>query len=228
MEREILETLGQCSLFQGMASPEIETLCGELCAVRQRLSRGERLWLKGDAVRRCGVVLSGRLRAEEVSGSGRRHVAALHGPGAVFGDVLMVTRAGHSPVDLIAAEAAEVLLLSYESIMAGSGRDVALLRENLLDELAEKYWLLRRRLRYMAPRSLRARVARRLLDAAARGNTFSLGCTREELADQLGVNRSALSRELSRMRQEGLLDFYRDSFRLLDRPALEEAADPLA
>lgn len=47
-------------------------------------------------------------------------------------------------------------------------------------------------------------------------STFSLGCSREDLADLLGVNRSALSRELSRMREDGLIDCYRDSFRVLD------------
>ncbi len=227
MEENILHILRSCSFFRGMTTEEIAQLCQSLGAVRQRLRRGEMLWLTGDAVTRCGVVLSGRLRAEEVSGGGRRHVAALHGAGAVFGDVLMATREGRSPVDLLAAEDSEVLLLSYERIMGERGADGAhgRLRENLMDEMAEKYWQLRRRLRYLTPRSLRARIARRLLDAAGAGSTFSLGCSREELADLLGVNRSALSRELSRMRREGLLDFYRDSFRLLDRAALEAAAE---
>ena len=55
--------------------------------------------------------------------------------------------------------------------------------------------------------------------AALRGDsdTVSLGMTREEMADFLCVNRSALSRELSRMKQAGLIDCYRDTFRILKK-----------
>ena len=59
-----------------------------------------------------------------------------------------------------------------------------------------------------------------LLDEAKGSATFSLGISRENMADCLCVNRSALSRELARMKQEGLLDYYRDTFRLLDTEAL--------
>ena len=60
-----------------------------------------------------------------------------------------------------------------------------------------------------------------LADRSAEGGaTFSLGSTRENLADFLGVNRSALCRELSRMKAEGILDYYRDTFRILDMEAL--------
>ena len=59
-----------------------------------------------------------------------------------------------------------------------------------------------------------------LLDRAGDAATFSLGLSRENMADYLCVNRSALSRELGRMKQEGLLDYYRDTFRILDAEQL--------
>ena len=85
---------------------------------------------------------------------------------------------------------------------------------------------LRRRAEYLARRSLRARLAAFLLDAAADagGNTFSLGMRREDLAAYLGANRSALCRELSRLRAEGWIDCCRDSVRLIHTAALAESA----
>jgi CRP-like cAMP-binding protein len=176
------------------------------------------------------VLFRSRINAENVSSDGRRTILASHEPGGVFGDVLMSLPEAASPADILAAEDSEVLLIPFEKLMSGCPnccRAHTLLRENLLSEIAEKYWTMRRKIGWLSLHSLRGRVARLLLDEAARrrSDTFSLGCSREELADMLGVNRSALSRELGRMKTEGLLDFYRDSFKLLDRGRLNKAVD---
>ena len=216
-----LEILGQCGLFRSMTVPETEALLPCLRARRRELRRGELLWHSGDRVSECAVLLRGRLRAESVTESGTRQLMALHAPGALVGDVLMASRL-ESPVDVLAAEESELLLFPAEAILSGCEKNCAAhlrLRENLLAEIAEKYFAQRRRILWLSEPRLRGRIAARLLDEAQRqgADSFSLGCTREELAAVLGVNRSALSRELSRMRQEGLLDFRRDRFRLIDR-----------
>lgn len=220
-ETEILQKSG---LFDGMTAEETEKMCVCLRGRRRNMERGEALWHTGDAVSACALVLRGRLRAEAVSETGDRRIAALHGPASLVGDVLMAT-AGRSPVDVLACEDTEVLLLPFARIMGGCERCCVChvrLRENLLREIAGKFWAQRRRIAYLSEPSLRGRIAARLLDEARRtgSDTFSLHCTREELAELLGVNRSALSRELSRMAREGLIEVYRDSFRLLRRSDL--------
>jgi CRP-like cAMP-binding protein len=222
--------LSRCVLFQGMTEEEGLALCRCLGSRQAVYRKGELLWLYGDAVDHCGVVLRGRINAENVSSDGRRTIIASHEPGSVFGDVLMSLPEAVSPADILAAEDSEVLLMPFEKLMSGCPnccRAHTLLRRNLLAEIAEKYWSMRRKIGYLSLRSLRGRVARLLLDEAdrRRSDTFSLGCSREELADTLGVNRSALSRELGRMKTEGLLDFYRDSFKLLDPGALTKSVD---
>ena len=217
--------LSRCGLFRGMTEGERDALLDCLAARRRDFARGEALWLTGDRVDACAVVLAGQVRAETVSAAGERSVTALHGPGALVGDVLMATPDMASPVDVFAAADSAVLFLPFSRIMSGCGRCCEAhtrLRENLLSEIAGKFWTLRRKIGYLSCRSLRGRIAARLLDERARrgGDTFSLGGTREDLADLLGVNRSALSRELSRMRSDGLIDFWRDSFRLLDPEGL--------
>ena len=132
-------------------------------------------------------------------------------------------------MDVIAAQNTAALFLPYRAMMASCAHACeqhALLRENLLAEIAEKYWRLRRRAEYLARHSLRARIAAFLLDAAADagGNTFSLGMRREDLAAYLGANRSALCRELSRLRAEGWIDCCRDSVRLINTAALAKSA----
>ena len=208
----------RCPLFARIAPNDVFALTECLGAAERRYERGEALWLTGDAVSACAVVLSGGVRAESLLPSGERSLTAVHGPGALVGDVLMATRDKKSPVDVIAAQNTAALFLPCERH--------ALLRENLLAEIAEKYWRLRRRAEYLARHSLRARIAAFLLDAAADagGNTFSLGMRREDLAAYLGANRSALCRELSRLRAEGWIDCCRDSVRLINTAALAKSA----
>ena len=214
--------LGRCALFAGIAPDERDALLAQLGAQERHFPRGAALWLTLDEVTSCAVILSGAVRAESLAPSGERSLTAVHTAGALVGDVLMATRDAKSPVDVIAAQDTAALFLPYRAVMASSAPGGAQLRENLLAEIAEKFWRLRRRADYLARHGLRARIAAFLLDAAADagGTTFSLGLRREDLADFLGANRSALCRELSRMRAEGLIECYRDSFRLPDKTAL--------
>lgn len=210
-----------CGLFGGIGEPErlLDCLRGE----EARYDKNEIIWQMGDSVRSCGVILSGAVRAESVNAAGEHDLMAYHGPGALVGDVLMATPGGVSPVYLIAAEPVTVLFLPYERIMGGCSRccpDHLRLRENLISEIAQKFWQQRRRIAYLSTGSLRGRIAMYLLDRGK--DTFSLTGTREDLAAYLCANRSALSRELSRMKSDGLIDFYRDSFRILDRARLSE------
>lgn len=218
-----------CPLFRDMTPGDVSGLLACLGGYERTVRRGEALWLAGDAVGACAIVLSGTVRAESISPAGERSVTAIHGAGALVGDVLMAARDAKSPVDVIAAQDTAALFLPYRAVMASCSRACERhthLRENLLAEIAEKYWRLRRRAEYLTLRSLRARIAVFLLDAAADagGNTFSLGMRREDLAAFLGVNRSALSRELSRLRAEGWIDCCRDSVRLLNTAALAQSA----
>ena len=183
----------RCPLFARIAPNDVFALTECLGAAERLYERGEALWLTGDAVSACAVVLSGGVRAERAfcpPASGPHGGAR---PGALVGDVLMATRDKKSPVDVIAAQNTAALFLPYRAMMASCAHACerhALLRENLLAEIAEKYWRLRRRAEYLARHSLRARIAAFLLDAAAdaRGNTFSLGMRREDLAAYLGAN----------------------------------------
>ena len=228
--KEDWEVLRRCSLFQGLTETEVTELCDCLGCRRATYRRGELLWMTGDRVEHCGVVLSGRICAENLTADGRRTIVASHGPGSVFGDALMSLPDMASPSDIVAMEKTAVLFIPFEALMGGCARCCAahtVLRQNLLAEMSKKFWDLRQRLGYLSTRSLRARLARFLLGEAARygADTFSLTMSREELADVLCVNRSALSRELGRMGREGLVECYRDSFKLLDQSALHAAAE---
>lgn len=215
------------SLFEGLVPTDV---AGFLKAARCRLGsfpRGTILLSQGDSVTAAGLLLSGKIKAYRLDRQGEEHLQSVLGPGATFGDILMATDNGQSPVTVETTEDARVLFVPFDSIMAAPGEFGNRLRINLLHELSARYWALTRKVRYLSERSLRGRIALFLLDAATDqgGLTFTVPMTREAMASLLGVNRSALSRELSRMEKDGLLAVYRGSFRLLSREELEKCLD---
>jgi CRP-like cAMP-binding protein len=97
---------------------------------------------------------------------------------------------------------------------------------NMLGILSRKAMTLSRQLEYLSIRSMRGRIAAFLLEQYKKSGqlTFMLAMNRNELADFLNVTRPSLSREMCRMRDEGILDFHRSSVQIKDAAALKAAA----
>lgn len=214
-----VKILQSSSLFRDMSEADIRQIVTCFGAPVRRYGKGAFLWHEGDQVDQAGIVLSGTVDAVQYREDGTAQLVARQTAGGVFGDLLMA--AGQpSPVSLQAAEESEVLFLPVDRILGGCAACCAChtqLRRNLLAEASEKFWQLRRRLNYLSEPSLRRRLLLYLRDEQKKAGTavFTIPYNREKLAEFLAVNRSALSRELGRLAEEGVIEYYRSSFRLL-------------
>ena len=218
-----LPLLQTTTLFAGLSAAELSTLLSRLGASVRSYGKGEALVLAGEPSRRVGIVLSGELEAYRPAPGGVRIPIAQVEPGGVFGDVLGGSSLS-SPVTVLAAAPCEVLLLPYEKLLQpGSDSARQQLLQNLVRTISDKYFLLSRRVDLLVLKSLRAKVCAYLLSEAELHHslTFTIPYSRLQLADYLNCDRSALSRELSQMQREGLLDTYRSSFKLMDPEALK-------
>ena len=220
MNQQQRQIVHECGLFAGIEPEQADAMLSCLNARQEHYAKNTVVWNIGDTLHTCALVLSGCLRAESVNASGEHLLMANHRAGALVGDVLMATPGSQSPVYVVASEDSELLFLPFHRIMSGCAESCewhAKLRENLVSEIAMKFWAQRQRTLYLSAKSLRQRISMRLYDEYSRTGslTFSLGGTREDLADFLGANRSALSREIARMKEEGILDYYKDTFRIL-------------
>lgn len=214
-----VKVLQTSSLFHNMTEAEILKIVTCFGTNVRRYGKGSFLWHQGDVVSHAGVVLRGAVEALQYRADGSVQLMARQTAGGVFGDLLMAT-GRPSPMSLQAAEETEVLYLPVEQILGGCAACCPChtqLRHNLLAEASEKFWQLRQRLMYLAEPSLRSRLLLFLQDTqqAAGTTTFTIPYNRQQLADFLAVNRSALSRELSRLAEEGVIEYYRSSFRIL-------------
>ena len=222
--KNYLPLLQSTSLFAGLDTEDLRTLLAQLGAAVRSYGKGEALVLAGEPNRRVGVVLTGELEAYRPAPGGARIPITHMEPGGVFGDVLGGSSLA-SPVTVLAASSCEVLLIPYERLLLSDGSAAhQRVLQNLVRTISDKYFLLSRRVDLLVLKSLRAKVCAYLLSEAERAGsmTFSIPFSRIQLADYLNCDRSALSRELSLMQRDGLLDTYRSSFKLLDVESLRQ------
>ena len=222
--KNYLPLLQTTTLFAGLSAAQLSTLLSRLGAGGRSYVKGEALVLAGEPSRRVGIVLSGELEAYRPGPQGARIPITHMEPGGVFGDVLSGSSLA-SPVTVVASVPCEVLLIPYERLLLSDGSPAhqQTLR-NLVRTISDKYFSLSHRIDLLVMKSLRAKVAAYLLSEAAHAHslTFSIPFSRIQLADYLNCDRSALSRELSTMQREGLIDTYRSSFKLLEPDALQQ------
>ena len=219
-----LSLLQSTSLFAGLSTDELCALLTRLGAVQRCYGKGEALVLAGEPNRRVGIVLTGELEAYRPAPGGARIPITHMGPGGVFGDVLSGSSLS-SPVTVLAAGSCEVLLIPYERLLLSDGSPAhQRVVQNLVRTISDKYFSLSRRVDLLVLKSLRAKVCAYLLSESDRAGslTFSIPFSRIQLADYLNCDRSALSRELSLMQRDGLLDTFKSSFKLLDPDALRQ------
>ena len=219
-----LPLLQNTTLFAGLSAAELSMLLSRLGASVRSYGKGEALVLAGEPSRRVGIVLSGELEAYRPAPGGVRIPIARVEPGGVFGDVLGGSSLS-SPVTVLASVPCEVLLLPYERLLLSDGSpDRQRVLQNLVRTISDKYFLLSRRVDLLVLKSLRAKICAYLLSEAEQHSslTFTIPFSRIQLADYLNCDRSALSRELSLMQKERLLDIYRNSFKLLEPETLKK------
>lgn len=206
---ENLTRLSALPLFQGI--PDLEAMLERTGARVRSYEKGAFLLRRGETAEQMGVVLSGGVHIVREDFWGNRSIVGLAGPGDVFAESYHLS-GGVLEVSALAAAETEALLLD-----ARRAGEPALL-ENLLSLLAEKNRMLTEKIRHMSRRTTREKLLSYLSVQALRagGPEFDIPLDRQQLADYLAVDRSALSAELGKLRREGLLETRRSHFRLLE------------
>ena len=169
----------------------------------------------GDHVGSIALVLSGSVCIENNDAWGNKSVLDRLGQGQVFAETYACVPGEPMMVSVVAAERAEILFLRAAPLLDEQAPPaVQRLVRNLLSVSAQKNLILSRRMFHISAKTIRGRLQSYLSDQAARRGRqeFDIPFDRQQLADYLGVDRSALSAELGRMQREGLLRVRKNHF----------------
>ncbi len=228
MYQKWLPQLTSCPIFQGNSAAEIVAMLECLRPTVNMYHPGECIVIAGTPLTGLGVVLTGRVTISKEKVSGERVLIAIAGPGTMFGEVAAFAGNRVWPATVMADDASEVLFLPPEKIVNNCQHHCEFHRRlttNMLGIIAGNALLLNKKLEFLTMKSLREKIAAFLLEQSERNAnlTFVLPFDRDELADFLGVSRPSLSRELGRMRDEGLIEFHRSAVKIINLQALRGA-----
>ena len=218
--------LSRCTLFRDMTPEEIQTLLPCLGGKTRSVSKGGPVFLEGEPARWVGVLLTGTAQVVQDDYYGNRSVLSILEPGDTFGEAFSCAGISTMPVSVIALTDCEILLLDCSRVMTTCSHSCHFhtrLIQNLLKGMALKNLAFTEKIRHMSKKTTREKVLSYLLQQAKKRGaaTFTIPYDRQGLADYLGVERSAMSAVLSRLRAEGVLETNRNQFRLLRLPEEE-------
>lgn len=209
-------------LFRDIGADELARMCACGGAKNKTFTKGEVLLRAGCVTHEVGIVRSGSVNIENIDLWGNKSILSHVPAGQVFAETYAFC-GEPMMVDVVAAEETEVLFLNMDVLIhtphPESGWQPILVR-NLLDISLHKNLALSERIFCTAPKTVRGRLLLYLSNQAAKAGsrTFRIPFDRQGLADYLNLDRSALSKELGRMRDEGMLETTKNEFTLHELP----------
>lgn len=218
--KNYLNIIKKSSLFYGIREEEIESLLKCLSATTKKYTKNQFVFSLGENIDSVGIVLSGSVHIVKEDFWGNSSILSKVVPGQVFGETFASMQTKELGVNVVAQEETEVLLLNVRGIITICSANCEFhtrLVRNMLFVLAEKNYLLTRKMEHMTQRTTREKLLSYLSDESQKNvsSVFEIPFNRQQLADYLSVERSAMSNELSKLRDEGILEFNKNHFELL-------------
>lgn len=216
---EYLEILRRSPLFRGIGPEELSALLDCMGGRPRRMKKGDTILSAGEPATHLGIVLAGRVQVSRLKADGQRIVMGEIRPGHLFAESFACARAEALPVTVTAGADGAVLLLDSRRLSSPCSAACSFhsrLISNLLSVLAHKNLSLADKVEYLSGRNIRERLLAYLEDLCLKAgkNTVTVPFDRQALADYLCVDRSALSRAIGQLRQEGVLEADRGKFTL--------------
>ena len=218
--KKYIETLKRIQLFSGVSKLEISAMLNCLEARLHTFSKGDYVFREGEHIDCITVLVEGKLLIQHNDFWGNRNIVNIIRVGEVFGEAYVAPESGTLLNDVIAEEESIVIFFDIKKILTmcpSACRFHSIVVQNLCFSISEKNRKLVQKIGHMSKRSTRSKLLSYLSEEAKRHNNsqFTIPFTRQQLADFLCVDRSAMSNELCKMRDEGLLQFNKNEFTLL-------------
>ncbi len=221
--------LKRSALFRQMTDEEIIAALRMTGTKEHVYEKGAVILSAGEPVTRIGFVFQGSVVAERTDGEGTRLPVARIEPGRIFAETAAILSDEPLPVTYTAAERTRVLFFRV-GVLRETGRSVEpslmKLAMNLMTIAARNNAALSERAFHTAPKTIRGRVLSYLnaVSIQKQSRTFEIPYDRRGLAEYLNVDRSALSKELSKLQAEGRIETKKNRFVLLEKASANEKA----
>ncbi|MDO4573000.1 MAG: Crp/Fnr family transcriptional regulator [Clostridia bacterium] len=215
--QKYLKVIKNAALFGGIADGELAAMLDCLAAEERRYGRGEYILRAGDSTDSIGLMLSGSALIIQEDYWGNRNIIGRAAQSDLFAESFACSPSSRLNVSVVAEGDCAVLWLGIARVLTACPSACAhhsKMVRNLLSELASKNLSLNEKLTHTGQRTIREKALSYLSSQAQKQSSreFDIPFSRQQLADYLSVERSALSAELSKLRGAGVIDFRKNHF----------------
>jgi len=218
--KNYLDVLKTVKLFKDIDESELQPLLSCLCAKTAYYEKGQTVFSSGERIERFGLVLSGQVQIIQDDYYGNRSILANIGPGILFGESFAFAEIKMLPVSVITTTESELLFIDCHRLAVPCATACGFhgrLIQNMLNIVSMKNIALTQKIEFTSKRTTREKLLAYLSAEAKKAGSshFCIPFNRQELADYLSVERSAMSAELSKLRDDGVLSFHKNQFELI-------------
>jgi cAMP-binding proteins - catabolite gene activator and regulatory subunit of cAMP-dependent protein kinases len=221
MYEKWLNIINASPLFHEIEPSQLSVM---LNCMRPRVNtykKNENITIEGEPFEGIGVMLKGEAAITRESPSGSRVILEIAGPSRMFGEIAAFSGRKVWPATVAAQGDCTVMFLPPEKILSNCEKlclSHKTLVNNMLRIVSDRAFMLNKKVEYLTMKNIREKLSSYLLDQyrVHGSSTFMMPMKRNELADFLNVSRPSLSREMCKMRDEGLIEFHRSSIRIRD------------
>ena len=218
--KENIEIFKRSQLFSGVKECEISSMLNCSQAKLCFFKKGEFVFREGEHIDKISILTEGKLLIQHDDFWGNRSIVNVIKIGEMFGESYVAPESGSLSNDVIAEEDSKIVFFDVRRLLtvcSSTCRFHSMVIQNLFFAISEKNRKLVQKLGHMSKRSTREKLLSYLSEESKRQNSnrFDIPFSRQQLADFLSVDRSAMSNELCKMRDEGMLKFNKNHFVLI-------------
>ena len=218
--KKYIPVLKRTKLFSGVGEEDIASLLSCLGARKKEYKKGEYILREGEHISDIFILVEGKIHIQKDDYWGNRSILSVISVGEMFGEGYAAPESGALLNDVVAVEDSSVIFFDVKRILttcSSACRFHNMIVQNMFFAISDKNRKLVQKLGHMSGRTTRAKLISYLSEEAKRqgSSTFTVPFNRQQLADYLCVDRSAMSNELCKMRDEGMIKFEKSRFELL-------------
>ncbi len=216
--KQYLSILKQMPLFASSDEDAIENIIQCLDGHTKKFDKNQIIYDYFEKINFAGILLDGEIRVLMQNSCGNEYSVRKIIKGSLFGEAYACVSSECSAIQVVAQKESTILFLKFSNLFlprAVCCPHASRVTANLLQETAKNNIFQNQKLRILTQKHIRDKIIVYLYSLNSTKNTITLAFNRQELANYLGVERSALSRELCRMKNEGLIDFHKNNLTIL-------------
>lgn len=220
--KSYLESLLKCVLFKNMNSLETDNLLKSISNNIINFGSSDIIALEGDSCDSVGIILNGHIEIHKAFASGKLVTINHFETGNIFGEALVFSGEHTYPATIVSTSTSSIMFISRDNILRLMTLDTRVLN-NFMEVLSNRILMLNERITNLSFDTLRKKIANIILLEYNKQKSIyiTLPYSRKKMAEMLNIPRPSLSRELMKMKEDHLIDFYKNKVKIVDLKGLE-------